>query len=131
MQEPSIFTKIINGEISAHKIYEDDRVIAILDTHPVMDGHVLVIPKAQIDHIWDLGDDDYHYLFSVVKKISEHMREVIGSPRIGMMVEGFGVPHAHVHLIPIYVSHDLKRYQDYTTEPDNEALTAMAEQLKM
>ena len=131
MQEKSLFTKIIEGEIPAHKIYEDDRVIAILDTHPIMDGHTLVIPKVQIDHIWDMSDEDYRYLFEVVRKLGLHIRSVIGSPRVGEVVEGFGVPHAHVHLIPIYVSHDLKKPQDYSIEPDHNALAAMAERLKI
>lgn len=131
MQEPSVFTKIINGEIPAYKIYEDDRVIAILDTHPIMEGHALVIPKVQVDHVWDLSDDDYDYLFSVVKKLGKHVREVIGSPRVGVVVEGFGVPHTHVHLIPIYISQDIKKSQDFSCQPDHEALAAMAERLKI
>lgn len=131
MQEPSVFTKIINGEIPAHKIYEDDRVIAILDTHPIMEGHTLVIPKMQVDHIWDLSEDDYQYLMSVVKKIGSHIREVIGSPRVGIVVEGFGVPHTHVHIIPIFVSHDLKKPQDYSIDPDHEYLANVAKKLEM
>lgn len=131
MQEPSVFTKIINGEIPAYKIYEDDRVIAILDTHPIMDGHTLVIPKIQVDHIWDLSDDDYHYLLQIVKKLGLHIREKMESPRVGEVVEGFGVPHAHVHLIPIYISHDLKKPQDYSVSPNHEVLAAIAERLRM
>ena len=131
MQEPSVFTKIINGETPAHKIYEDDRVIAILDTHPIMDGHTLVIPKVQVDHVWDLSDDDYQYLLNVVKKLAIHIREKVDCPHVGEVIEGFGVPHARIHLIPIYVSHDLKKPQDYSIDPDHEALAAMAERLRM
>lgn len=130
MQEPSIFTKIIRGEIPAHKIYEDDRVIAFLDGHPVNEGHTLVVPKIQVDHIWDLSDEDYIYLWMIAKKIGSHIREVAGSPRVGVIVEGFGVPHAHIHLIPIYHSNDLKKPQDHSVT-DNEALARTAKRLKM
>ncbi len=131
MQEPSIFTRIINGEIPCYKIYEDEKVIAFLDMHPVMEGHTLVVPKKQIDHIWDLEDDDYEYLWATAKKIAIHIREVIGSPRVGVVVEGFGVPHTHIHLIPIYEGNDLKRPQDKDESPSPEQLAAMAEKLKI
>jgi len=126
MLEPSIFTRIINGEIPAHTIYEDDRVIAFLDLHPKIEGHTLVIPKTQVDHIWDLSDDDYDYLWKVVKKLGIHIRNVIGSPRVGVSVEGFGVPHVHVHLIPIYRGNDLCKPQTMNLDPDHDALSAMA-----
>ncbi len=132
MNEPSIFTRIINGEIPAYKIYEDDKVIAILDIHPIYEGHTLVIPKNQIDHIWDLPAEDYEYLWQISKKIAARIREVINPPRVGVVVEGFGVPHCHVHLIPIYNSNDLKKTQeDKDTEPNYDALAKMAERLKM
>lgn len=131
MQEPSIFTRIINGEIPCYKIYEDEKVIAFLDMHPVMEGHTLVVPKKQIDHIWDLEDDDYEYLWATAKKIAIHIREVIGSPRVGVVVEGFGVPHAHIHLIPIYEGNDLKKSQDKSESPSPKQLAAMVEKLKM
>jgi len=131
MQEPSIFTRIINHEIPAHIIYEDDRVIAFLDLHPQMEGHTLVVPKTQVDQIWELSDDDYRYLWEIVKKIGSHIHEVIGSPRVGVAVEGFGVPHTHVHLVPIYSGNDLKRPQNLDVAPDDEALATMAARLKM
>jgi len=132
MNEPSIFTRIINGEIPAYKIYEDDQVIAILDIHPIFPGHTLVVPKKQIDHIWDMDDPDYQYLWQVSKKIAQHIREVINPPRVGAVVEGFGVPHCHIHLIPIYEGNDLKRQQtDKDSEPNHAELAKMAELLKM
>ena len=131
MPEPSIFTRIINGEIPAHKIYEDERVIAFLELHPLTEGHVLVVPKMQVDHIWDLSDEDYDYLWRVVKKIGNHIRKVIGSPRVGVVVEGFGVPHAHVHLVPIYHGNDLKKPQNRDSEPDHKALAEIASRLSM
>jgi histidine triad (HIT) family protein len=130
MQQPSIFTRIIKGEIPAHKIYEDDRVIAFLNIHPINAGHTLVVPKVQVDHIWDLSNDEYSYLWDITKKIGNHIREVIGSPRVGVVVEGFGVPHVHIHLIPIYHGNDLKK-PDPHDEFDDNLLTAMAARLKM
>lgn len=131
MNEPSIFTKIINGEIPCYRIYEDDRVFAFLDTHPINPGHVLVVPKVQLDHIWDLGDDDYQYLMGIVKIIGNHIRDSIGCPRVGMVVEGFGVPHTHVHLIPIYQGNDLKKPQNIDAPIDDASLTAMVDKLAL
>jgi histidine triad (HIT) family protein len=131
MNQTSIFTRIINGEIPAYKIYEDDQVIAILDIHPIFSGHTLVVPKKQIDHIWDMDDSDYQYLWQVSKKIAQHIREVINPPRVGVVVEGFGVPHCHIHLIPIYAGNDLKRPQeDKDSQPNYAELAKMAELLK-
>jgi histidine triad (HIT) family protein len=131
MQEPSIFTLIINGDIPSHKIYEDDQVLAFLEIHPIMQGHTLVVPKKQIDHIWDLDEDDHEYLWSVTKKIGTHIREVMGSPRVGITVEGFGVPHAHIHLMPIYHGNDLKKQQNKDYTPSNEELEQVAAKLRM
>lgn len=131
MSEQSVFTKIINGQIPAYKIYEDDRVIAFLDTHPVNSGHTLVVPKVQIDHVWDLNDDDYEYLWKVSRTIAGHIRQKIGSPRVGVVVEGFGVPHAHVHLIPIYSGNDVKTDQDMSLNPDHAKLAETAALLQM
>lgn len=125
----SIFTKIINGEIPCHKVYEDDRVLAFLDLHPQNPGHTLVVPKVQIDHLWDLSDNDYLYLWETVKKLGVHIKETLGAPRVGVVVEGFGVPHVHVHLVPIYHGEELKKPQDMAAEPDHEALAAMAEKM--
>lgn len=131
MQEPSIFTRIINGEIPAYKVYEDDRILAFLEIHPIMEGHTLVVPKKQVDHIWDLDDDDYEYLWNITKKIGTHIREVIGSPRVGVTVEGFGVPHAHIHLLPIYHGNDLKKQQNKDLTPSDEELASVAARLRM
>ena len=127
--EESVFTKIIKGDIPCYKIYEDSKVIAFLDVHPQMPGHVLVVPKKQIDHVWDMDDADYAYLWQVTKKLGAHIKEVLHCPRVGIVVEGFGVPHVHVHLIPIYQGADLKRPQDTTSPIDHEKLAEMAQKL--
>ena len=129
--EDSIFTKIIKGEIPGHKIYEDDKAIVILDIHPQIEGHALVIPKQQIDHIWDLPDDLYVHLWKVAKKVQNRMQEVLNPPRVGIAVEGFGVPHAHIHVMPLYKIEDFKKPQDLESEPDHIALAAMADKLRI
>jgi histidine triad (HIT) family protein len=128
--EDSLFTKIIKGEIPAHKIYEDDECLAFLDIHPQLEGHTLLIPKQQIDQLWDLPDDVYHHLWDVAKLIKHKIKEVLNAPRVGVAVEGFGVPHAHIHLIPLYKIEDFKKPQDHTSEPDHIALAAVAEKLR-
>ena len=96
----SIFTKIINREIPAHIIYEDDKVIAFLDINPVQPGHTLVIPKTEVDHFQDLSDEDFQALMNAVKQLSAHLKKATGAKRACLKVEGFDVPHAHVHIIP-------------------------------
>lgn len=96
----SIFSKIIAGDIPCYKIYEDEKTFAFLDIHPTTPGHTLVIPKNEVDKIYDLPDDDYQALMASVKKISKHMEEVLGQ-RTLWSVHGVDVPHAHVHLFPL------------------------------
>ena len=95
----SIFTQIIKGEIPCYKIYEDDKTFAFLDIHPETKGHTLVIPKKEVDKIYDLPDDDYQALMATVKKLSKHMEEKLGKRTLWKVV-GTDVPHAHVHLEP-------------------------------
>lgn len=129
--QDSIFTKIIKGEIPAYKIYEDEKVIAFLDAFPQTPGHTLVVPKVQVDHIWDLEREDYAYLFGIVRKLGPHIRKTLNATRVGVVVEGFGVPHTHVHLIPIENSDDLKVRHQPGQEIDHESLSKMAETLKV
>ncbi|MEI7539337.1 MAG: HIT domain-containing protein [Candidatus Saccharibacteria bacterium] len=131
MIEPSVFTRIINGEIPAYKIYEDDRVIAFLTNHPLSDGHTLVVPKKQIDQIWDLERDDYDYLWEAAQKVAAHLRDVMGVERVGVVVKGFEVPHAHIHLIP--VPRDSRVFFDPEPEPPmagGDKLAAIAERIR-
>lgn len=95
----SIFTKIINGEIPCYKIYEDDKTFAFLDINPEVKGHTLVVPKNEVDKIYDLPDEDYDALMRTVKKLSKNMEEKLGT-RTLLKVIGTDVPHAHVHLMP-------------------------------
>lgn len=96
----SIFTKIINGEIPCYKIYEDDKTFAFLDINPETKGHTLVVPKTEVDKIYDLEDADYLALMQTAKKLSRYMEEITGA-RILWKVIGTDVPHAHIHLMPL------------------------------
>ena len=96
----SIFTQIIKGEIPSYKIYEDSKTYAFLDIHPETKGHTLVVPKNEVDKIYELPDDDYQALMNTVKKLSSHMEKILGR-RIIWKVVGTDVPHAHVHLMPL------------------------------
>lgn len=96
----SVFAKIVAGEIPCYKIYEDDKVLAFLDIHPETKGHTLVIPKIEVDRIYDLEDEDYGALMTAAKKIARHMEDVTGQ-RIIWKIVGTDVPHAHIHLEPL------------------------------
>ena len=98
---PSIFTKIINGEIPCYKIAEDANFVAFLDVNPNAKGHTLCVPKQEIDKIFDIQDDLYIGLMQFSKKIALALEKTIPCQRIGMAVIGLEVPHAHVHLIPL------------------------------
>ena len=95
----SVFTKIINGEIPCYKIYEDEKTFAFLDINPETPGHTLVVPKIEVDKIYELPDEYYDALMKTVKKLSNHMEKVFGA-RILWKVIGTDVPHVHVHLTP-------------------------------
>ena len=101
MMSDSIFTKIIKGEIPCYKIAEDDRFIAFLDVFPIKKGHTLVVPKVQIDYLFDLDDSLLSDLMIFAKKVSQKMQSAISCERIGIAVIGLEVPHAHIHLVPL------------------------------
>ena len=125
----SIFTKIIKGEIPAHKIYEDAKTLAFLDIHPKKPGHTLVIPKKQVEFIWDLPESDYLALMQTVQMVGNRIREVIKPEYVGEAVEGIGVPHAHVHVFPFSTAEEYHYVADQNAEPDNTALSVMAKKL--
>lgn len=128
--QDSIFTKIIKGEIPSHKVYEDEHILAFLDIHPLVPGHTLVIPKKQVEFVWDLEDEDYQYVMATTKKVAKQLREVLGVPYVGVQIIGVDVPHAHVQLIPFTnVATEYHGQQDMTLEPDHAALAALAEKL--
>ncbi len=127
----SIFTKIIKGEIPCEKIYENDQVLAFLDIHPLTPGHTLVVPKLQVSHFDELDDITYTALFGAVKQVSKRIKEVTGASRACVRIEGFDVPHAHVHVYPCNTPQDFYGDKDrINKEPDHPALAEMANKLK-
>lgn len=97
--EDSIFTKIIKGEIPSYKIYEDEKTFAFLDIMPDESGHTLLVPKQQVDKIYDLDDETYFHLWRIAKKIARHYEATLGK-RVIFHVLGVDVPHAHIHIVP-------------------------------
>lgn len=127
--EDSLFTKIIKGEIPCHKIYEDDKTLAFLDIHPVQPGHVLVVPKVQVDEFQNLATEDYQAVWTTVQQVAKQQKAVLSCPRVGVQVIGVDVPHAHVHLIPFATVDEFRNIPDMNVEPDHQALAAMAAKL--
>ncbi len=99
----SVFTKIVRGELPAYKIAENDKFLAFLDINPLAEGHTLVIPKEEIDYLFDLEDDLLAEMMVFAKKIAKALDKAIECKRVGMLVVGTEVPHAHIHLIPFKV----------------------------
>lgn len=120
----SIFTKIINGEIPCHKIAETDDFFAFLDAFPCAVGHTLVVPKKEIDYLFDLNDTLYLGLLAFAKQIEPAIRKAIPCKRIGVSVIGLEVPHAHVHLIPLNSMADMNFNKKLTLSQEELAITA-------
>lgn len=125
---PSIFTKIINGEIPCHKIAETNDFIAFLDVFPCAVGHTLVIPKKEVDYIFDLSDDLYRGLMAFAKRIEPAIKKAVPCKRIGVAVIGLEVPHAHVHLIPLNSMADMNF--NHKLKLSQEELAATAEKIR-
>lgn len=129
--EPTVFTRIIRGEIPSHKIYEDPDTLAFLNIHPSQPGHVLVVPKKQIANMYEMANADYAALMSSVKKVMARLAEVFGPEyKICLKVMGFDVPHVHVHVLPCRTPADFAAPEDQSSEPDHAALAKMADKLR-
>ncbi len=103
----TIFSRIASGEIPSYKIAEDDRFFAFLDINPLAKGHTLVVPKKEIDYIFDMDDQWYRDFFSFARKVAVAIEKVIECKRIGIAVVGLEVPHAHIHLVPLNDIYDI------------------------
>lgn len=103
----TIFARIISGELPSYKVYEDDNIFAFLDIRPMVKGHTLVIPKKEVDYIFDLEDALYLNLLAGAKKIAAGVKRAVPCLKVGMAVVGLEVPHAHIHLMPINKVSDL------------------------
>lgn len=117
---PSIFSKIVSGDIPAFKVAEDKNYVAFLDIFPLAKGHILVIPKKETDYIFDLDSEEYLGLFSFAKKVAKAMDKIISCERIGVAVIGLEVPHAHIHLVPLHDVSDINFERPKLKFPDSE-----------
>jgi histidine triad (HIT) family protein len=124
----TIFTKIINGEIPCHKVAEDDKFLAFLDINPVAQGHTLVIPKIEVDYLFNLDDDTYTGLMLFAKRIASALAEAVPCLRIGVAVIGLEVPHTHIHLVPLNTMQDIN-FSKPKLKPSQEELKQVAEKI--
>lgn len=108
----SIFSRIIAGEIPCYKVAEDDNYFAFLDISPVAEGHTLVVPKHEIDYLFDLSDAEYSGLTLFAKRVAEAIRKAVPCQRVGVAVIGLEVPHAHIHLVPIQRESDMNFFRE-------------------
>ena len=122
----SVFTKIIQGEIPCYKIYEDDKTLAFLDIAPEAEGHTLVVPKLEVDKVYDLPDEDYQAVMATVKKLARHYEDILGE-RMMIKVVGVDVPHAHVHILPVNENWAGERF----IKPTEDEFKALQAKLKL
>ena len=116
----SIFTRIVNGEIPAYKVAEDENYLAFLDVFPTAKGHTLVIPKKEVDYLFDLDDELYAGLQMFAKKVAVGLKEAVPCIKVGVMVLGLEVRHAHIHLVPMQSERDLLQFSEKTKFPPEE-----------
>lgn len=117
---PGIFSKIVSGEIPSYKVGENENCFAFLDIQPLAIGHVLVIPKKEVDYIFDMDDLLYSELWTFAKKVARAIEKVIECKRIGIAVVGLEVPHAHIHLVPLQSVSDINFSKPKIKVPDSE-----------
>jgi histidine triad (HIT) family protein len=125
----TIFSKIVSGEIPCHKIYEDDHHLAFLDIMPLVMGHVLCIPKKEVDYIYDLSPVELSALWAFTQPIANAVKQAISCKRVGVAVIGLEVPHAHIHLVPLNQVGDINFTRPKLT-PTQEELAKVAEDIK-
>lgn len=125
----SIFTKIINREIPGHIVAEDDNFIAFLDINPLVKGHCLVVPKVEVDYIFDMDDQRLADLMVFSKKIAKGIKQAVPCLRVGVAVIGLEVPHTHIHLVPLNSMNDIN-FSQPKLSPSNEELKSTAEAIK-
>ena len=125
---PSLFTRIIKGEIPCHKIAENEKYLAFLDIKPINPGHALVIPKKEVDYIFDIQDELLGGLMIFAKQVAQAVKKAVPCQKVGVMVAGLEVPHAHIHLIPIFKISDLNFANAKPASP--EELAKVAEKIR-
>jgi histidine triad (HIT) family protein len=126
-----IFCKIVAGEVPSYSVFENDDVYAFLDIHPASRGHTLVIPKIHQDQLDDLPQDIYRKVDDAAYEITKQLKQVFQPIRIGRAVIGIDVPHAHIHLVPLYEGGEIHITQDMDAQPDHTNLSVVANRLKI
>ncbi len=126
---PSLFTRIVNKEIPAHIVAEDEECLAFLDINPLVTGHTLVIPKQEVDYLFDIDDELFTRLQLFAKKVAVGLRKAIPCNRIGVAVVGLEVPHAHIHLVPLNSMDDIN-FSRAKLRPSPEELTTTAVKIR-
>lgn len=126
----TIFSKIIEGEIPGHFIYEDELCVAIMDKFPAVTGQAIVVPREPVDYLFDLPDETYAHLFSVTKRLARALDTVFATERTCLVVEGFEVPHTHIKLYPMTTTEPLGQVMPEQQEADDEALAAQAKRIR-
>lgn len=119
----TLFSRIISGEIPSYKIYEDEQTYAFLTIRPHAKGHTLVVPKIEVDHWDDVPEEYFNHMWRASQFVAKVMKEKLGCSRVGIMVAGFEVPHAHIHVIPSETIEDLNPHKAY--DPSKEELEEM------
>ena len=118
----SIFSRIIAGEIPSYKVAEDEKNYAFLDINPVTKGHVLVVPKNEVDYLFDLPQDDYVSLQNFAARVAKAIKKAIPCIKVGVAVMGLEVPHAHIHLLPINKESDMNFFKEHLSLPAEEMI---------
>lgn len=126
----TIFTRIINGEIPSYKIAEDENYYAFLDINPMAEGHTLVVPKKEVDYIFDLDADTLSGMMLFAQKVAKKMGQVIDCKRVAVVVLGMEVPHAHIHLIPLNQESDVD-FRKPKLKLSPQQFTAIAEKIRL
>lgn len=126
---PSIFTRIINREIPGHILAEDDRHIAFLDINPLVVGHSLIVPKREVDYIFDLENNELANLNVFAKKIAKAIERAVPCLRIGVAIIGLEVPHTHIHLVPLNTMDDIN-FARPKLNPSEDELSAVAQKIR-
>lgn len=125
----SIFSRIIAGEIPCYKIAEDERCFAFLDINPVAPGHTLVVPKKEVDYIFDLSDEDYEAMWQFARRVATAIKQATGCVKVGVTVIGLEVRHAHIHLVPMNSESDMNFAKTKLTLP-SEQMQSIANEIK-
>jgi histidine triad (HIT) family protein len=126
---PSIFSRIVSGEIPSYKVAENDDFLAFLDVNPLVPGHVLVIPKKEVDYLFDLDAEQYESLWLFARQVAKGLKQAIPCKRVGVAVIGLEVPHAHIHLVPMNEVGDINFTRPKMSPAANE-LAAVAEKIR-